>query len=111
MRLGLAEEIIERRHGIAAAFADGFHDGVGAAAVQPGLVGQVWRAHHLIALPIGAMTGCAGAEFSAAAIDGICPLRPFMIVALMTSGSPPYNQSRSVRFGKPLLPRASVPWL
>src|SRR5438067_1139490 len=45
-------------------------------------------------------------EPSAAAIDGIWPLRPCRMVVLITSGSPPYSQSLSVRLGKPLLPRA-----
>src|SRR6476469_591417 len=49
-------------------------------------------------------------EPTAAPIGGMTPLRPFRIVVLITSGSPPYNQSWSVRLGKPLLPRASEPW-
>jgi len=49
-------------------------------------------------------------EPTAAPIGGITPWRPFMMVSLMVSGSPPCSQSLSARFGKPLLPRASEPW-
>ena len=46
---------------------------------------------------------------TAAAICGITPWRPLLIVSL-SGRPPPYNQSASARFGKPLLPRASEPW-
>ena len=48
--------------------------------------------------------------FQAARIGGITPWRPFMIVCRIASGVPPCSQSLSVRFGNPLLPRASEPW-
>ena len=47
---------------------------------------------------------------TAAAIGGITPLRPSVMVSMIVSGAPPHSQSLSVRFGKPLLPRASEPW-
>ncbi len=47
---------------------------------------------------------------TAAIIGGIMPTRPAVIVSTIFSGVPPCSQSLSVRFGKPLLPRASEPW-
>ena len=47
---------------------------------------------------------------TAAAIGGITPLRPWVMVCWMVANEPPHNQSLSVRLGKPLLPRASEPW-
>jgi hypothetical protein len=47
---------------------------------------------------------------TAAAIVGIVPTRPCVMVSRIASCVPPCSQSSSVRFGKPLLPRASEPW-
>src|SRR6476620_5147112 len=59
MRLAFAKEILECRHGVVAAAAYGFHDGVGTAAIEPDAVAQVRCAHRRIALAFGAMAGGA----------------------------------------------------
>ena len=46
---------------------------------------------------------------TAAAIGGICPTRPLVMVSFILSGLPPCNQSLSVRLGKPFDPLASEP--
>ena len=38
------------------------------------------------------------------------PWRPLVMLAVIASGLPPYNQSLSVRLGKPRPPRASEAW-
>nr|GEU28321.1 hypothetical protein [Tanacetum cinerariifolium] len=73
VHLGVAQEIAERGHGGRAAVADGFHDGVRAAAEQPDLVRQVRCTDGLVAPGVGAVARHARAEFRLAehGLDGI----------------------------------------
>ena len=55
MDLLRAELILERRHFALATLVQGFHNGAFAAAVEPGVIGEVGCPQHLIALAVGAV--------------------------------------------------------
>ena len=71
VHLAFTKEILVRRHDVVAALADGFHDGLKTAAIEPDLVGQIGRTQGRITFPLLAQRQAALAVLEASTLPAV----------------------------------------